>query len=118
MIGHGWTPQSIQVTPNQIEEENPKILACRFAPGKHFAGAKPQASFSPELGAMLSRIVCKVRSSARSPQKHADFAKPACFRGDFSQIPILQISRESMAPQTFRLLQHPNTATPKPSIAA
>src|SRR5439155_4791848 len=35
-----------------------------------------------ERGAMLLRIVCNGCKSAKPPRKHANLAKPACFRGD------------------------------------
>src|SRR5437870_582862 len=50
------------------------------------------------MGAMLSRMICKERKSAKPPRKHANFAKPACFRGDSLYFMILQVPRESMAP--------------------
>src|SRR5260370_494696 len=54
----------------------------------------------PRLGAMLSRLICKVGIWEKSPRKHAGFAKSACFRGDLALLPTLQTIRESMAPET------------------
>jgi len=51
---------------------------------------------------MLSRPICKILTLCSSPRKHAGFAKSACFRGDFGMVQILQIIRESMAPELIR----------------
>jgi hypothetical protein len=53
-----------------------------------------------ELGAMLSRMICKGRNHARTQRKHASSAKSACFRGVSSYSMILQGTRESMALNT------------------
>src|SRR5438445_4262758 len=52
----------------------------------------------PVMGAMLSRMISKEKSSAKPPRKHAGFAKAACFRGDRHYFMVLQTSRESTAP--------------------
>src|SRR5438093_743780 len=49
------------------------------------------------MGAMLSRLDCRIMKPRSSPRKHAGLARSACFRRDFVFLPRLQNVGESMA---------------------
>jgi hypothetical protein len=54
------------------------------------------------MGAMLSRLICRIVEPRSPPRKHARFAGSACFRRDLALPLSLQNVGESMAP-TFLL---------------